>query len=140
MSNSSSSAGITALLGRLLISQIFILAAVTKIMNFSAMTGYVTSAHLPLPNVALACAAAIELFGGLAVLLGFRTRIVAWILFVFLIPTTLLFHNFWAMQGDAHMNNIVHFQKNLAIMGGLLFLALNGAGRYAVDSGPSSAT
>ena len=140
MSNSSSSAGITALLGRLLISQIFILAGVNKIINFSAMLGYVTAAHLPLPNISLACAAAIEILGGLAILFGFRAKIVAWILFVFLIPTTLLFHNFWAMQGDARMDNIGHFQKNLAIMGGLLFLALYGAGRYAVDSGRSSAT
>jgi putative oxidoreductase len=137
---SNPSGGITALVGRLLISQIFILAGLTKIMNFPAMVGYVASAHLPMPTVSLACAAAIEVLGGLAILLGFQTKIAAWIEFLFLIPTTLLFHNFWALQGAARIDNIAHFQKNLAIMGGLLFLALYGAGRYSIDSARSSAT
>lgn len=133
MANSSDSS-IVPLIGRVLISQVFIVAAVNKIMNFSMMTGYVASVHLPLPNVALACAAAVELVGGLAILVGFQTKIAAWVLFLFLIPTTFLFHNFWTMQGDARMNSFGHFDKNLAIMGGLLFVATFGAGAYSIDS------
>ena len=129
-----SSGGVVPLVGRVLISQIFILAGIAKIMNFSMMTGYVTAAHLPLPKVSLAIAAAIEILGGLAILTGFHTKVAAWILFLFLIPTTILFHNFWAMQGMERQDNIGHFQKNLAIMGGLLLLAAYGAGRYSLDS------
>ena len=132
MSNSSGS--VVPLLGRILMSQIFILAGINKLMNFSMMTGYVAAAHLPLPKVSLAIAAAIEVLGGLAILTGFHTKLAAWILFLFLIPTTILFHNFWAMQGDARMDNLGHFQKNLAIMGGLLILAAFGAGAYSIDS------
>jgi len=132
MANSSGS--VVPLIGRILMSQIFILAGITKVMNFSMMTGYVAAAHLPLPKVSLAIAAAIEILGGLAILTGFHTKVAAWILFLFLIPTTLLFHNFWAMQGMERQDNMGHFQKNLAIMGGLLLLAAYGAGRYSLDS------
>jgi putative oxidoreductase len=129
-----SSGGVVPLIGRILMSQIFILAGIIKVMNFSMMTGYVAAAHLPLPKVSLAIAAAIEILGGLAILTGFHTRFAAWIVFLFLIPTTLLFHNFWAMQGAERQDNIGHFQKNVAIMGGLLILAAYGAGRYSLDS------
>ena len=132
MANSSGS--VVPLVGRILIGQIFVLAGITKVMNFSMMTGYVASAHLPLPKVSLAIAAAIEILGGLAILTGFHTKVAAWILFLFLIPTTILFHNFWAMQGMERQDNMGHFQKNLAIMGGLLILAAYGAGRYSLDS------
>jgi putative oxidoreductase len=132
MSNSTSS--IVPLIGRILMSQIFVLAGITKVMNFSMMTGFVAAAHLPLPKVALGCAAAVEILGGLAILTGFHTKFAAWIVFLFLIPTTLLFHNFWAMAGAERMDNMGHFEKNLAIMGGLLILATFGAGAYSVDS------
>ncbi|MGA3292523.1 MAG: DoxX family protein [Candidatus Acidiferrales bacterium] len=129
-----SSGGVVPLVGRILISQIFIVAGINKVMNFSMMTGYVAAAHLPLPKVSLAIAAAIEILGGLAILIGFHTKVAAWIEFLFLIPTTLLFHNFWTMQGMARQDNIGHFQKNLAIMGGLLILAAFGAGGFSIDS------
>jgi putative oxidoreductase len=132
MANSSGS--VVPLVGRILISQVFILSGIVKVMNFSMMTGYVTAAHLPLPKVSLAIAAAIEILGGLAILTGFHTKVAAWILFLFLIPTTCLFHNFWAMQGMERQDNMGHFQKNLAIMGGLLILATFGAGAFSIDS------
>ncbi len=132
MSNSSSS--IVLLIGRILISPIFILAGISKFMNFSVITGYASDAHLPLPAVALACAAAIQLLGGLAILVGFHTKFAAWIVFLFLIPTTIVLHNFWAMAGPGRAINMTHFETNLAIMGGLLFVATFGAGAYSVDS------
>jgi putative oxidoreductase len=132
MSNSSSS--VVPLIGRILISPIFILAGISKLMNFSTITGYAADAHVPLPAVALACAAAIQLLGGLAILVGFRAKFASWIVFLFLIPSTLVLHNFWAMAGPERTANIRQFETNLAIMGGLLILATFGAGAYSVDS------
>jgi putative oxidoreductase len=132
MTNSSTS--IVPLLGRILISPVFLLAGISKIMAFSMMLGYVTSSPLPFPKFSLACAAVIEILGGLAILFGFHTKLTAWIVFLFLIPTTILFHLMPAMQNMDRMGNITHIEKNLAIMGGLLLLATFGAGAYSVDS------
>ena len=132
MSNSSGS--IVPLIGRILISIIFILGGMSKIAAFAMYRGFVAAAHLPLPKISLAIAIVIELLGGLAILAGLYTRFTAWVVFLYLIPTTILFHNFWAFQGAARIDNLVNFQKNLAIMGGLLVLATFGAGAYSVDS------
>jgi putative oxidoreductase len=132
MSNSSSS--IVPLFGRILLSSVFILSGISKITGFAMEEGYVVARHLPLPAVALTIALVVELAGGLALLAGWFTKFTAWILFLYMIPTTFLFHNFWAMQGNDRYDNTIHFQKNLAIMGGLLILAAFGAGAYSVDS------
>ncbi len=132
MSNSSGS--IVPLLGRILVSVVFILGGIGKITGFSMEEGMVAAKHLPMPAVALGIALVIELVGGLAILLGLFTRFTSWILFLYLIPTTLLFHNFWAQQGMDRIDAMIHFEKNLAIMGGLLFLATYGSGAYSIDS------
>jgi|HubBroStandDraft_6_1064221.scaffolds.fasta_scaffold263791_3 putative oxidoreductase len=132
MSNSSDS--IVPLVGRFLMSLVFILAGIGKIGAFSMYTGFIAAAHLPLPKVSLAIAIVVELLGGLAILAGLHTRFTAWVVFLYLIPTTIMFHNFWALQGATRIDNMIHFEKNLAIMGGLLILATFGAGAYSVDS------
>jgi len=133
MGNSSS--GPTALVGRILISQVFILSGINKFAQFSMMTGYMLMKHVPAPAFFLGCAAILEVLGGLAVLIGFKARIAAWLLFLYMIPVTILFHNFWALPaGMERVDNMAHFMKNLAIMGGLLLLASFGAGGYSVDS------
>jgi len=131
---SNSSASIVPLLGRILLSVVFILSGISKITSFSMEEGYVISRHLPLPAVALTVALIIELAVGLAILTGLFTRFFAWLAFLYMIPTTFLFHNFWTMSGMDRYDNIIHFQKNLAIMGGLLLLAAFGPGAYSVDS------
>lgn len=130
----SSSGGVVPLLGRILISVVFILGGIGKITGFSMEEGMVAAKHLPLPAVALGIALVLELAGGLAILLGLFTRLTSWILFLYLIPTTLVFHNFWAMQGMDRIDGMVHFEKNLAIMGGLLILATLGAGGISIDA------
>jgi putative oxidoreductase len=132
MSNSSSS--VVPLLGRILVSVVFILGGIGKLTGFSMEEGMVAAKHLPMPAVALGIALVIELVGGLAILLGLYTRFTAWVLFLYLIPTTFLFHNFWAFQGMDRIDPMIHFEKNLAIMGGLLILAAFGPGAYSLDS------
>jgi putative oxidoreductase len=131
MSNSSSS--FTPLAGRILMSVLFLVSGFFKLGAYSQMVGYAASKGLPMAGVAVACAAVLELAGGLAILIGFQTKIAAWLLFLYLIPTTFYFHNFWAMQGMEQQDNMVHLLKNVAIMGGLVILAANGPGPYSVD-------
>ncbi len=131
MSDSSSS--FTPLAGRILISVLFLISGFFKIGGYTQMVGYATAKGLPMAGVAVACAAVLELAGGLAILAGFQTKIAAWLLFLYLIPTTFFFHNFWAMQGMEQQDNMIHLLKNVAIMGGLVILAANGAGPYSVD-------
>jgi len=131
MSDSSSS--FTPLAGRILLSVVFLVSGFFKIGGYAQMVGYAAAKGVPLAGVAVACAAVVELAGGLAILAGFQTKIAAWILFLYLIPTTFFFHNFWALQGAEQQNNMIHFLKNVAIMGGLVILAANGAGPYSVD-------
>jgi len=131
---SDTNTSVVPLAGRLLISTIFIFSGLSKIPAHAAMAGFAASKGLPAPDLAIWLAAAVEILGGLAILLGFQTRIAAWLLFLYLIPTSIVFHNFWAMQGMEKMDGQAHFFKNIAIMGGLLFVATFGAGAYSIDA------
>ena len=77
--------------------------------------------------------AIIQLLGGLAILIGFKTRWVALALVFYLVLVVFFAHNFWDMQGAARGSNMAHFYKNLALIGAFLLLALQGAGRYSID-------
>lgn len=132
MSNSTGS--ITPLIGRILLSVIFLTSAFFKITAYSNMVAYATAKGVPMAGVGVAVAAAFEVLGGLAILAGFQARIVGWLLFLYLISTTFFFHNFWGVPAAEQQNTMIHFLKNLGIMGGLLLLAGNGAGGYSVDA------
>jgi putative oxidoreductase len=128
-----SSSSFTPLAGRILMSVLFLISGFFKIGGYSQMVAYSSSKGLPMASVAIACAAVIELAGGLAIIAGFQTKVAAWLLFLYLIPVTFLFHNFWAMQGVEQQQNMIDFLKNVSIMGGLVILATYGAGPYSVD-------
>ena len=110
------------LAGRVLISLIFILSALGKITDWNASVQYAGAKGLPLIPVLLVAAVVVELAGGFSLLLGWNTRWGALLLFLYLIPTTLVFHNFWALGGMERQTEVVNFLKNLAIMGGLLLV------------------
>jgi putative oxidoreductase len=125
---------ITTLAGRILISVMFLISGFFKVGGYAQIVAYAAAVHLPAPNVAIALAAAVELGCGLAILTGFRTRFAAWLLFLYLLPVTYFFHNFWAVQGQEQQVQMINFLKNAAIMGGLLVLSVSGAGAYSVDA------
>jgi putative oxidoreductase len=125
----------TPLFGRVLIGLIFLLSGIIKIANWHAMAGLLASKGMPVANVMLAGAILVEVLGSLCLILGVQTRVAAWIMFLYLIPTTLLFHNFWADQGAMRQDMMVHFLKNLAIMGGLLMVAAYGPGKLSLGGG-----
>jgi len=121
------------LLGRLLLSQIFILSGISKLMNWSGTEAYMAAQGMPLVPLLLLGATVVEILGGLSLLLGWQARWGAFIVFLYLIPTTLIFHNFWAYHGAEQQMQMINFMKNLAIMGGLLMMAANGPGLWSVD-------
>jgi putative oxidoreductase len=118
------------LLGRIAIAAIFLSSGFGKLTAPAATIGYIASAGLPLPQVALAVAILVELGGGTLLVLGYRTRLVAAALAVFTLATGLAFHS---ELGD--QNQFVHFFKNIAIVGGLLQVMSFGAGRFSLDQG-----
>lgn len=122
-----------ALLGRILLAILFIPAGFSKIGGFSGTAGYIASKGLPLPDVGAAIAIAVELVAGIALLIGWKTRWAALALAVFTLVATFFFHNFWAMPADQQMMQKLMFDKNIAVVGGLLLAFAFGPGRYAVD-------
>ncbi|AVQ80855.1 MULTISPECIES: DoxX family protein [Variovorax] len=122
-----------ALIGRILIAYLFIPAGFGKLMGFGGTVGYITSAGLPLPEVAAVIAIIIELGLGIALLLGFKTRWTAIVMAIFTVATALFFHKYWSAPEAMKMMQQINFNKNIAIAGGLLAFAAFGAGRFSID-------
>ena len=118
---------LSAPIGRLFLSMIFIFSGFTKITGYAATQGYMES--MGVPGMLLPLVIAVELFGGLAILFGFKARFVAILLVGFNIISALLFHQFWI--DESQMN---HFMKNIAMAGGFLMIFAHGAGAYSIDN------
>lgn len=114
--------------GRLMISTIFILAGLSKLAAPAMTIAYIQSVGLPLPQIAFGISVLVEVVGGFTLLLGYRTRIVASVLFVFALVTAAFFHHNFADQ-----NQFIHFFKNVAMAGGLLHVVAFGGGRLSLD-------
>ncbi|HTD02380.1 DoxX family protein [Undibacterium sp.] len=113
---------------RLLMAQIFIIAGFGKLTGFSGTVGYFTSIGLPMPQLLTPLVILVELGGGLALLLGFKTRWVAAVLALFSVATALIAHSNFADQGQ-----MINFMKNMAMAGGLLLFYRHGAGAPSID-------
>jgi putative oxidoreductase len=123
--------------GRTLLGLIFVLSGVMKFVNWEGSAGYMTAKGLPMVPVLLALAAIVEVVGGICVIIGYRTDVSAVALFLYLIPVTLVFHNFWGAQGMEAQMQMANFLKNLSIMGGLLTLAVTSPTHVSVDEARS---
>jgi putative oxidoreductase len=121
------------LLGRLLLAWLFIPAGFSKIAGFAGVAGYIASKGVPLPEVCAAIAIAAELGLGILLLVGFQARWAALGLAIFVAVITPIFHNFWAMPEAQQMMQKQAFWKNLAVVGGLLFVFAFGPGGWSVD-------
>lgn len=124
----SANASALTLVGRVLLSVIFILAGFAKLTAISGTAGWFASIGLPLPTVTTVVVGLVELVGGIAILVGFQTRIAAIVLGVFTLAATGIAHLDFADQ-----TQVMFLQKNLAIAGGLFVLAAFGAGALSID-------
>jgi putative oxidoreductase len=123
------------LAARILLAAVFIVAGALKFPHFDETAQFMAAKGMPMAETMLWGAIAVELLGGASLLLGLNARIGALVLAAFLVPTTLMFHNFWAVEDAmARQNDMYSFLKNLAIMGGLLMVVIHGAGPLSLDN------
>lgn len=123
-----------ALLARLLLAALFLPAGIGKISGFAGTAGYIGSVGLPLPEVGAAIAIAVEVLGGVALIVGFGTRWAALALAVFTLVASFFFHAYWALPAEQQMMQQLMFMKNIGVVGGLLALAAFGAGAFSLDA------
>jgi len=117
------------LLGRVLIGAPFILSGLSKLAAHDATVGYIGSVGLPFPQLGWLIAIAVELVGGALLLIGYRARVVALVAALFALATAIFFHRNFADQ-----NQMIHFLKNIMIVGGLLQIVFFGAGPMSIDA------
>ena len=124
----------TALLGRVAIAAIFVVSGSAKLVDVAGTAAHMTAAGIPYAETLAMVAGTAEILGAVSLIFGALTRAGALGLLIFLLPATLLFHNFWALEGAEQQAQLVQFFKNLGIAGGLISLISYGPGRYSVDS------
>ncbi len=127
--------GVLALLGRLMIAAIFLLAAVgKKIPKFSETAAYMASEGVPVPKIMLGGAIGFLIAGSLSIAAGFKARIGATLLLVFLLLVTYFFHDFWTQEDPmARQEQMIQFMKNASMMGAMLLVIAHGPGLMSID-------
>jgi putative oxidoreductase len=123
-----------ALVARVLLAAMFVLAGTSKIGGFSGTVSFIASVGLPMPSLLAVLTVVLEIVGGIALIVGYRTRLFAFLLAGFTLLAAFIFHAFWSLPADqAYVQNLL-FMKNLSIAGGLLLLTALGGGDWSLDS------
>jgi putative oxidoreductase len=127
--------GPLTVVSRLLLCTIFFMAAVgNKIPHFSAVAKVMESVGVPAPEFMLVGAIVFLIAGSLSVIVGYKARFGAFLLLTFLVLASYYFHPFWKLEGQAQQEQMIHFMKNLSMMGAMLFIIANGSGPMSLDS------
>ncbi len=132
---------LVSIFGRLCLVTIFLMSALgNKIPNFNGVAAYMGSAGVPQPQVLLAGAIAFLIIGGVTVLLGWKARLGAGLLAVFLVLATYYFHDFWNLPAAEQQNEMIQFMKNLGLLGAMLLIMANGPGAGSLDGRKKKST
>lgn len=125
-------------IGRIIVGVFYLYAGVDNIVNVGAKTGYIAAKGIPMPQVTIVLTALLLLIGGLSIITGYKTRIGVAAVVVFLLPVTILMHNFWTVEDPmTRMIEMHSFQSNMALMGSaLMFLAIKTPWPFSLG-GPS---
>lgn len=134
MDNQYNNNSVVPLIARVLLSLIFLMSGISKIFNFGQTASYMSNVGLPIPEILLAATIVIEVIGGIMIVLGWGARWAGLIIFLWLIPTTFLFHAFWDVPPDRMRSEMNSFMKNIAIMGGMLYIWAFGSGPFSLDN------
>ncbi len=134
MNASASAPAPVVVIARVLLALMFVLAGVFKFAGLAGTAGYIASKGLPMPMLLAVLTAILEVVAGIALAVGFQARWAALALALFTLLASFIFHNFWAMPPEQMMVNQLMFMKNLAVVGGLLFVFSFGAGPASMDA------
>lgn len=122
------------LIGRILLSAIFLINGFGQVFRWNGVAVFSqTNSLLPLPIFIITTAIFFQILGGLLILVGYKTRIGAILLIIFIIPATLYFHHFWDLDDISQLMQIQLFFKNVALIGGLFGIIANGPGAWSID-------
>jgi putative oxidoreductase len=120
------------LLARVLLMALFVISGWSKLTDFAGTVAYMEYLKTPMPSVAAAVAIVMEVGVGIVLLAGFCVRPLSLALAIFVAGAACIGHPFWSLVGAERALNMTHFLKDMSIMGGLLLLAITGAGRFAL--------
>ncbi len=118
--------------GRILYSFIFLISAPGLFTRQSI--AYAIAKAVPLAQLAVPAAGVIAFVGAVSILVGYRARFGAWLIVLFLVPVTIMMHNFWAAAGSARVMQEINFLKNTSMLGAALMIAYFGAGPFSLDA------
>jgi putative oxidoreductase len=121
------------LLGRLALAALYLPSGFNKLVHLGSFADALAARGVPAPTLLAFLGAAVEFFGALAVLVGFRTRYAALLMIGFTIVASVVSHHFWDIEDVTRRMQYVQFMKNMAIVGGFLFLFVHGPGPLSVD-------
>jgi putative oxidoreductase len=125
---------VVPLLGRLALGGLFVFFGIRSIMFFAGSVGYFGKLGFPSPEAMVVLAIVIQIGAGLALIAGWQTRWAAWTLVFYVLVAAFMAHRYWEVADAAQYGNqMQHFYKNMAIVGGLLMVAAFGPGSMSVD-------
>jgi putative oxidoreductase len=122
------------LIARILLMAIFLISGWGKLTNYEGAVAYMAETGVPLPPIAAIIAIVMEFFVGMIIVVGLYTRPLAIVLALYALATAFIGHHYWSMTGAVQADNMIHFYKNISILGGLLLLYVTGAGKYSIDA------
>ena len=120
-------------IARILFAQLFIISGLGMTGNLAGTAAFMEGAGLPLAKALLMLAIALQVGGGILLVLGWQARWVATALCMFTFLTAMIFHPFWSSDPASVFGQLNNFMKNLAIMGGMLYVMVHGAGPLSLD-------
>ena len=129
----------TLLIGRILAGSLFLVAGIRHFMFYAGTVGYFTKLGFPAPEAMVWLSIIIHIVGGTLLIVGWKTRLASWVLLALVVIATAMAHRFWQYDAAQYGNQLNHFLKNLAIIGGLLYFSSFGAGALSLDARKSSA-
>jgi putative oxidoreductase len=131
--------GLPLLMARILLALMFVLSGISKLTGLEGTAGYIGSVGLPAPQLLAIGAGLLEVIAGVMLIVGWQARWAALALAGFTLLASLFFHNFWALPADKASMQQLMFMKNLAVIGGLLFVLAFGAGTLSLDARKATA-
>jgi len=124
----------TLLIGRILVGSLFLVVGIRHFMFYAGTVGYFTKLGFPAPEAMVWLSIIIHIVGGILLIVGWKTQWASWVLLALVVIATAMAHRFWQFDDTQYGNQLFHFLKSLAIIGGLLYLVSFGAGAMSVDA------